>query len=98
MQCKLLRYRCQQQTSCSFGAADLPGAELRGEVAPVRLREGALRDARDGHAAAQLVDARLQQLLSACLDDPGLNLTILDRKGLLKTQPDTMLYCSTCCS
>ena len=82
----------------SFGAADLPGAELCGEVAPVRLREGALRDARDGYTAAQLVDARLQQLLPAGLDDPGLHLIVLKRKGLLCTQPDVMSYRSTCCT
>ena len=81
----------------SFGAADLPGTELCGEVAPVRLREGALRDACDGHAAAQLVDARLQQLLPARLDDPGLHLIVLERKGLLCAQPDVKACCSTCC-
>ena len=69
-----------------MGDADLPGAKLCSEVTPVRLREGALRDARDGHAAAQLVDTRLQQFLPARLDDPGLDLTVLKRKGLLDTQ------------
>ena len=86
MQCRSPGNSWWQQKCGSSGAADLPGAKLCSEFAPVRLREGALRDARDSHAAAQLVDARLQQLLSARLDDPGLNLTNLKCKGLLYTQ------------
>ena len=97
MQCISLQVAAAEAFG-SFGAADLPGAELCGEVAPVRLREGALRDAGDGYTTAQLVDARLQQLLPARLDDPGLHLIVLERKGLLCTQPDVILYCSTCCT
>ena len=62
----------------------LPGAELGSELAPLVGSEGALRDARDSDAAAQLVDARLQQLAAAGADHPCLHLAILQGQRVLR--------------